>query len=293
MVTLKDARTFFCSEDCTARPDLLEDDANGHPRADFFLNMAQKHLDSLIDNPTSRCRLHVPIPANAYYVVAEDCRTVESVWWIDSTNKRYKLGRMLFEVFRLTFPAAVPVGTGLLPPVSQVAEAITVDMNFGNIGVPDSWALMTLLAPPRRNKAIPISTPLQSSTGLEGLQLGNGAFGLTGVIFAPAPTAAGTIEINGIFNSPALIDDNDISIWTLKHPDILCFAAAWFLENMYRNVEGARGWELAYQTLLRDIDRDMAAQEAAGITGIDVRYRNYVDYTTFQSLQQPRVQQSI
>lgn len=298
MVTLADVRDFFTGADCASRPDLLQLNTKGYPRADFFLNAAQRHLDSLIDNPTSRCRLHIPVPANAYYITAEDCRTVEEVWFVNNSdvtlplqnNQRTKLGRLAFDKFRLTYPTLVPMGvSGLIPLISQLANASTCTGNPPQL--PGAWALMTLIAPPRRQVPIGTSDIYNSSSGLEGMQLGTGALGLTGVVFGPASQVAGTIEINGIFDSPRLESDNDVSFWTLKHPEILAFCACWFLETSYRNTEGAKAWEISYKTLLMDIDRDMVAQESAGVTGIDVRYRSYESYTTFQTPRESRVQQ--
>lgn len=78
----------------------------------------------------------------------------------------------------------------------------------------------------------------------------------TSVAIAPAADRTYTIELVGKFYSTKLFTDSDVSWWTQNMPDTLVKAAAYKLEQHYRNTAGANDW-------LRGIDTDLEGMSSA------------------------------
>lgn len=82
------------------------------------------------------------------------------------------------------------------------------------------------------------------------------------ILFVPRADYAYTLVVQGSFYTE-LADDEDVSYWSLNHPDMLVMAALYKLEVFYRNTQGAQDWLRQIQLQLSDIDRGVAAEEVS------------------------------
>ena len=83
-------------------------------------------------------------------------------------------------------------------------------------------------------------------------------------VFILPPVAVDTkVVIQGLFDSAPLVDDNDVSYWSIEHPNILMLAAWYELELYYRNRTGAQEHLEAIQQHLQGLDFDEVEEDIA------------------------------
>ena len=70
-----------------------------------------------------------------------------------------------------------------------------------------------------------------------------------------------TAYLEGVVFSETLVDDDDISYWTLSEPDVLIMATQYKLEQYYRNTQGAQDFYIALQEMIDLIDKDLIESE--------------------------------
>lgn len=99
------------------------------------------------------------------------------------------------------------------------------------------------------------------------------------LITMPPTDRAYELKVEALKYSSALSNDTSESFWTVQYPQVLIWAALYFLEVSYRNSQGARVWLAHIQEFLDNIDNDLVEQE---IIGTDV------PNTTFQWIEPPR-----
>ena len=91
----------------------------------------------------------------------------------------------------------------------------------------------------------------------------------SGIVISPAPDAALTISIDGLFYTDELINDGESSYWSSEWPNVLIKAAQHEMEVMYRNTEGARDWMNAILVDLHRVDHDIAEEHSYNIKQIE------------------------
>lgn len=77
------------------------------------------------------------------------------------------------------------------------------------------------------------------------------------------------IEITGLFYSPDLTIDTDISFWSEEHPEILVAAAFYSMERFYRNFEGLKECRASLEDMVQQLDFDYVAQEIVNIVRLE------------------------
>jgi hypothetical protein len=107
------------------------------------------------------------------------------------------------------------------------------------------------------------------------LHFGAGVQALSGrrkyrsIIFMPPADTQYTMTVVGLFDSPYLEDDDDISFWTENHANLLTYAALREMEISYRNAAGESSWTQSIQRELFNIDKDLAEEESAEINQME------------------------
>ena len=69
------------------------------------------------------------------------------------------------------------------------------------------------------------------------------------------------VEVEGLFRSPALINDNDSNYWTAEWSNLLTYATYRELEIVYRNTQGVKDWEQAIASLMVQKEMDYVMDE--------------------------------
>jgi len=80
------------------------------------------------------------------------------------------------------------------------------------------------------------------------------------LITMPPADRTYTVRVQGLFGSPALSANTDLSFWTIQHPDILIWAAMYQLEVAYRNFEGSKAILSNLLEMVETLDNEVVEQ---------------------------------
>jgi hypothetical protein len=231
---LKSVRRKFVEE--TGRYHLVKE-VGGDPwvdnGADFHINRGQKFLDLLHTPRRLRNRSFVAhLRPGEYRVEVPDLRAVHEVW-VSNADGRDQLEPMEPEELRAAF------ATDWETTLRGCPQFYTI----GNFG----------LAPSQRDV---VEADHEDETDTGDLFYGEDADVYDSVIVAPPPDLETTVRIVGLWWSPELTTDDSLSWWTVQHPDLVVWAAAYQVEVSMRNTTGAKDWLDAIQTRLQALDYD-------------------------------------
>jgi len=218
--------------------------------ADFFLNAGQKYLDRFFGFSTGKtiARYPVIVTAGTYIAKTVGLRAIKEVW-IANADGRSQL---------------VP------STLSQLKTEYSEEFSSVTQGTPYYYA-------PAIFRPAPDS--LNSVTGMYGvddLLLYNATdpaqhFNYHGIVIMPPPGGTYTVEIVGLFYSPALsatlsggVWTQTKSYWTEVHPDVLVEAALVKIEGLYRNTEGIKAFKEMLVSDVSGIDFDIIEEELTG-----------------------------
>lgn len=217
----KDIRTKFVT--LSGRFDLINPSTYEDNGADFFLNAAQRYLDRFFDTGKALARYPVIVAAGTYIAKSIGIRSIKEVWIANVDGK-----------IELTPTTLHELQTEYYEGFYNAAQ-----------GTPAYYA-PTLLRP--------FPDTLASATGMYGvddLLLYNATapaqhFNYNGIVIMPPPDSTYTVEIVGLFYSPALSATlsgatwtQTKSFWTEVHPEVLIEAALYKLDAFYQNSSGA------------------------------------------------------
>ena len=248
---LSDVREQFMK--LSGRYDLVntDDSDNG---ANWFINKGQRWLDLHKLSPPVSHRFMQNLSANAFALVVPDCRVIEEVWINDDENKVLLEQKTLKWIKQEWGNVTSSIDTGApgywahAKPRTRITTGFTYTLPFTFGGsVADYNSLGTFL----------------DIIFDEGDNLTKG-----GIVIAPPPSEEVTIDVIGQFFSPTLSEDADESWWTENYDDILVLAALRKLEIFYRNMQGARDYEVAINTELEQLDFSEVEKETTNITEI-------------------------
>ena len=85
-----------------------------------------------------------------------------------------------------------------------------------------------------------------------------------GILLVPPPTTGQTLEVLADWYSPTLVNDSDVSFWTVTEPDLLVMATLRRIEVSMRNSQGRKDYSEEIYEQLADIERGLIAEEMAG-----------------------------
>ena len=227
----------------TGRYDLVNSDYSDNG-ANFYIQQGQRFLDKRAQNRRSRGSYFFKAVAGVWYIKLSDCRAIEEVY-VNSSTERWKLEKKDLSWLRLEFPDLVS-STDQDSPL-YYSPAILRGTDITDIAANGSFFNYVLA------------------------QAGNEEF--SGMVILPAPDVQLVVEVVGLWYEPDLTlgatPDTNESYWTVNYPDILIQAAAYKLEVMYRNTQGAKDWMSAIDLALSDIDKDIVTEEWAGVDQMD------------------------
>jgi len=238
-MNLKELRTQFVKRN--GRYDLVVDNVawadNG---ANFYINAGQRYIDRLETQHKSAGRSFCQAVNRDYYVTFPYCRAVQEVWVMNSDGQT-KMEKVDYDKLRgyfanrqsqLTTGKPVyyfPAGIRLVPE----SDRLTIDELASII----DWTHVII----------------------------DPSYNYNSVMFYPPADGSYTIEIAGLFYSPELTSDLEQSFWSVVHPEILLMAANRQMEIDYRNTAGVKDWEVAIQTEILGLGKDLVEEHIADV----------------------------
>lgn len=234
--------------DTSGHFDLVVDAANGDYSdngCNCLINAAQRWLDRRFQYHKSPVWLYKTLAAGSQIITFSNARVVQAVWASVQANYRWRVEpRSLFWI-RQQFDSATPLNSGdCVPlfyapvPIGVAPEQLTADA--------DSYEAAGYL-------------------NYDHVVFGTASFPMKGLWFEPAPAEDTTIEILAQWYSPELSSDTDRSYWSVNHPDLLARATRMQIEiDLHRNTAGRKDFEEPILAELKEIYKDMVAEEVAG-----------------------------
>src|SRR5215510_4043211 len=228
----------------TGRFDMVTDDESWRDNgANFLIQTGQKWLDRQMDLPFSEGKSYLDLPANSWFAMLDNCRSVRYVYLSNADGTRWPISRK-------DFP--------------QLAHMCVQDPAKVSTGTPKFYALGNINTHPETIGTITIARfgPAVTYTA------DGNPWGFNSIIVSPAPAEQLLIEVQGLFYQPELVADGDQNIWSEKFPFVLVLAACRQLEISYRNTSGASDWESAINAELLTLAFDLVDQISNDITQI-------------------------
>lgn len=243
-VPLEDVKSKFVG--ITGRRDLISPNAN--PDAAWYINAGQKRLDHILTGGRTIGRWFSNLALSQILVLIPSCRFIKNVF-LYSVDGRVELVRC--DVHKLREYYAEPkasLDAGAPEYYSPICirpypKDIT-NLSTGGTVLKQVWALESM-----------VLTGYQSYNAI--------------VIMPPVDNATSySLEVWGGFYSDTLINPEDATYWTEVYPQALIKAAAYELEVMYRNTEGAKDWMTAINLDMVPLVHDYIEEESEGIIEI-------------------------
>ena len=224
-MTLLEVRTQFAKE--SGRYDLVLSattfDNNG---ADYYINRGQEMLDRMLEFPKDEGEFTFSLATGAISTTLTNVRVVRGVVVVDSSDETIR---------QLTRSSLREMRDNYGDEKSSLSSVTRAE--------PTEWGLGWLRTTTTAN-----TTALTTEGNTKQL------------ITMPPADRTYTVRVQGLFGSPALSANTDLSFWTIQHPDILIQAALYKLEVAYRNYEGARATLNAIEEAVSDIDNEIVEQ---------------------------------
>jgi hypothetical protein len=228
----------------SGRYDLIKDTTTYEDDgANYYISIAQKYLDrrSIVENNTTQIIRH--IKQGDFYVLFKNNISLLDVRFFDIDNTNIELERVGLKRYYSLFGNQ---------------ENLEGDVFY--------YTLLNLT-----------TSPDQKNTNFLDLDGFNSLFDVTlninydqtGLAFLPIAAQEYTLKIAGKFLSTELINDSDVSFWSVNYPEILIRAALLQLEINNRNTEGAKDWVRAIDDNLNDIEKDIVDFETSNITQLE------------------------
>lgn len=86
------------------------------------------------------------------------------------------------------------------------------------------------------------------------------------ILIAPPPEMSNaTLQVEGVFYSEKLTDDDDENFWSTNHAYTLIHAALREIERLYRNREGVKDWSDAIDSVLVPLNMDTVEEEISEV----------------------------
>ena len=233
----------------TGRRDLITEDG-GDNGIDFYINAGLRDLDRRLPVDFNLSRYLYQASSGEYVIHVPNCRAIKKVWMYSETDdERTELTKKSLSWLRDQYSedwADLDTGTPLYyaPNVDRLAPdqvfqlagnfsgySDTSDINFGDF--------------PEK-------------------------FTQSGILFLPPTDGTYTFNVVGAFRSPNFAS-GVISFWTVMYPEAVILATQKALEvYLYRNAEGAKGFEEGLQDIALGIDYDAVEEEMAEVNRVDL-----------------------
>ncbi|MCP3684329.1 MAG: hypothetical protein GY861_16750 [bacterium] len=210
--------------------------------ADFYINAGMNMLDRMVKVPESRAKLYYPLAVGNYSLTFQhNCRLITDVW-VNNTENRWKLEKVSLSELKAFY--------------NEIAGDV-------DNGMPRYFALAELRALETTDKST-LGTFIDKTWAET-----DSNYDYRGIIIAPPPDKAYTVEVNGLFKQVELSSDSDENYWLLQEADLLLRAALYKLEVMSRGTENAKNWLSAIRDDVREINYDLIEEESHDIDQLE------------------------
>ena len=246
-MTLKELRERFALE--SGRYDLVNEDGSDNG-ADFHINAGQRHLDHLTQH-TKAVAFNYQLlrPGDAIFYLF-NCRTVQSVSYTETRDPETSLGS---------------ANSSIMRPLQRMRLAsIRSHWRNASRALPQAYCVLT-------------SRGSQDTTRLTDYELFDAMadmadvvmgqyYDKVGILLMPVPNKAINVEVEGMFYTPTLTDDEQESYWSVTHPDLLIQSALRSVEIFHRNTQGVRDWDNSLNASLMLMEHDFVHDESFHVT---------------------------
>ena len=230
-MTLSEVRDLFI--EISGRNDLVQ--AGTAVGADFFLNEGCKELDRRLFGGKGEAAYIVDIDVGQIVIPIPNCRIIRRVW----------------------------VYTSSVKSMMEKAEDLDEMRNYydepsSSKSVETPYVYFPISARPYPN--VLVASEFNQTWALEDL-MEDGHENFNAILISPPPDTVYTVRVEGAFHSDELVNDGDYNFWTVKEPLAVVHAAMFKLEQTYRNMEGAREWAAAIETIITPMNMDLVEEE--------------------------------
>jgi hypothetical protein len=215
----------------------LVDSVGADLGAGFFINEGRKFLDRLDETQKSWGTCYRFLDIGKYSVQFPYCRAVKEVW-AATTAAKWQMEKKNIQDLINGYLLGIPSGRDTGEPL-YYSPCIT--------------------------RAIPENAPINSFESFLGwvdVPAGNAHEYNAIIVSAPASEKL-TLIINGLFYSPALINDTDENYWSVAHPMLLYMAAMRQVEVVNRNTQGVKDWEASIGADVKTLGFDLVEENIA------------------------------
>lgn len=211
---------------------------------DCFINAAQRWLDRRFEYHKSAVWLYKSLAAGEQHVTFQQSRVIKEIWCVRESVGRWRLQKMPLRWLRETYPSLNP--------------------NAGNCA-PSYYTPISIGLAPEQLEDDSTTFSAASLLDYDNITFGTSYLPLRGVWLMPPSNYDVTVQILADWYSPTLSADTDRSYWSVEHPDLLVRATRMQLEtDLHRNTEGRKDFEIPLIQELKEIYKDLVAEEAAG-----------------------------
>lgn len=230
-MTLSEVRDLFI--EISGRNDLVQ--AGTAVGADFFLNEGCKELDRRLFGGKGEAAYIVDIDAEQIVIPIPNCRIIRRVWVYTSSVKSMMEKAEDLDEMRNYYDE---------PSSSKAAET--------------PYVYFPISARPYPN--VLVASEFNQTWALEDL-MEDGHENFNAILISPPPDTVYTVRVEGAFHSDELVNDGEYNFWTVKEPLVVVHAAMFKLEQTYRNMEGAKEWAAAIETIITPMNMDLVEEE--------------------------------
>jgi hypothetical protein len=229
--------------DISGRYDLVVDtSAYADNGANWYIQRGNMYLQLLTNSKPQQSRVFASMAIGAWYYTMALCRAVQEVWCSTATE-RWELEKHTTKELRAYYTepmSSIEKGDPLYycPSVSRKTPEVAGTTYFDSFG----GTISTLAIAEQGYNAI--------------------------IVFPPTAVAV-ELEIIGLFFQTELTTDLQTSEWSVRHPELLVWAALRELEVDYRNTEGVKDWDNAIMGKIRMLEFDQVEEETADINQIE------------------------
>ena len=224
----------------SGRSDLVDEDTFADLGADYYINAGQRWLDVHFIGKNAKGRYFHQWPAGTYNIHIPACRAIHEVWAYD-TESKWELEKKDLDWMRANFPGdwrSLDRGGPLYyaPNVLRLFQT-TTEMTMGEADFAANQANVMTASP----------------------------FTYDGILILAPPDTVIDIEVIGLFHANPLIENDDISWWSVRYPDVLINAALRSIEIAHRNTQGVNDWTGAIVDVMGSLDQDQVTEEITDI----------------------------
>lgn len=211
-----------------------------------YINAAQHELDRLLGYKGDQAWLYKPLAIGQSLVTFNRARYISEVWIANTADaKRTRLSFLSLAELREAYNGV---------PLTEVDN-----------GTPAYFAKLVPMLAPEQYAQTAETLTAAGLTDIDFLKYGN-SYLLDGLTIMPPPSTAYTLEILGHWFAKELVNDSDVSVWTVNEQSLLEDATRMVIETkLHRNSEGVADWERSIGPRMRKLYNDLIAEQFAAM----------------------------